>query len=223
MERFAKPWTALFVARLDGVEQRMVTDVRPNLVPPERTPEGALRWSEYAWNRSDFIDPDAGCIGLAPRSGKPNPYADDWYRHGAVVTVGVEEAPPGSEPGKSRDGKRLRLADAGKSAASFSVDARAVRHPLASADASTEPVAAAFYLNGAEIAREAISEGDWKRVRIELPAGALVVSSKAGNENLFAVSNLTVSATAELPVSWLVLRRPELEIISPPVAAELTK
>ena len=215
VERFAKPWTALFVARLDGVEQRMVTDIRPNRVPPERTPEGVWRWSEYAWNRSDFLDPETGCIGLAPRPGKPNPYADAWYRHGADVAVGVEEAPSGSEPGKSRNGKRLRLADAGKSAASFSVDARAVRHPLASGDIPAEPVTAAFYLNGAEIARETIPEGDWKRVRVELPAGALVVSSKAGNENLFAVSNLTVSAMAELPVSWLVVRNPEIEFTMP--------
>ena len=91
---------------------------------------------------------------------------------------------------------------------------RAVRHPLAPADAPAAPVDAAFYLNGAEIARETIAEGDWRRVRLPLPAGSLALFGKERRENVFAVSNLTVSATAELPVSWLILRHPGLELFS---------
>lgn len=215
VERFAKPWTALFTAKLDGVKQRMVTDIRPNLVPPERTSDRAFRWSEYAWDRCDFLDPDAGCIGLAPHPAKPNHYADDWYRHGAELTIGLEEAKQGDELRMSRNGKRHRVAGAAGSAAEFSFDAKAARHPLADAGATPATAIAAIYLNGAEIARETLNEGDWQRVKVEIPAGSLAVSAKAGNENRLAVSNLTVSATTTLPASWLILRQPQLEIKLP--------
>lgn len=215
VERFAKPWTALFVARLDGVKQRMVTDIRPNLVPPERISNGTFRWSEYAWDRCDFLDPDSGFIGLAPRPAKPNRYADEWYRHGAEVTIGLEKAKPGKEPGMSRDGKRHLVADIGGAPATFSFDAKTARHPMADSGIPPAQAIAAIYLNGAEIARETIPEGDWKRVVVELPAGSLIVSSKPGEENRVSVSNLAVSATATLPVSWLLLRRPQLEVNMP--------
>ena len=81
VEKFVRPWIDLIVARLDGVGQRMVTDVRPNLVPPEKKGD-ALAWSVWAWDRADRLDPEDASVAFAPCGAKP---ATDAYLHGGTI------------------------------------------------------------------------------------------------------------------------------------------
>lgn len=212
VEKFLKPWTGLFASRLDGAKQRMVTDVRPNRVPPAFT-NGVFRWSDLAWNRSDFRGEHAGsaCVGFAPRPVRANPYADDWYRHGAELVFSASDAAPDGAPERSRDGLSWRVPQLAARPATFAVDVCAAHHPRAGRDEkrAAPPVRATLYVNGRAVRALTLADGDWRRVSVALPAGTL----RAGrNANVFALTNETTLATAALPVSWLAVRAPELRL-----------
>ena len=189
VEKFMKPWLMLCVARLDGAGQRMSTDIRPNRVPPALK-DGVFRWTDYAWNRWDFLGTQDGepCVGFAPK-GKANPYADDWYRRGAELMIGGGT----------------------NTVAKFSIELKAAHHPQATKGevAAAKPVEAGLWLNGRELKRVTLKDGGWRPVSVTLPAGSLREGKKA--QNFFAVTNLTTVATKALPTSWLAVRAPQLK------------
>ncbi len=212
VEKFLKPWMGLFASRLDGAKQRMVTDVRPNKVPPALT-NGVFRWSDLAWNRSDFRGELGGdaCIALAPRPSKANPYADQWYTHGAELTFSAVEGADGSKLELARNEHDYCVPGLSRRKARFVFDVRAMHHPLASAAEknSAPDVSASLTVNGKVMRKLKLSDSKWRSVSIDLPAGMLKVGKDA---NVFALTNETALSTVKLPVSWLAVRSPRMEL-----------
>ena len=189
VEKFVRPWIDLVVARLDGVKQRMVTDERPNLVPPAKEGD-AFVWSVYAWNRADMLDHPAkgGVVGFAPKGKAPGASA---YLHGGTI------------------GFRAERNTASKSAV-FSFEMKSEDHPGASASAAAKY---AVYVNGRRLDAGTLPK-EWKKVTVVAPPGLL-----GAGVNTLAVSNVAECAGADLGGGWLRVRRPAIsykESAAPP-------